>query len=194
MWGLNTNNILGGILVALWLVWGANFVGDLMIPPVEPAHAKETPATKAPETTDKANDGATAKKPAAEAAAQGNALAARSLTALLTSASTDKGKKVAKKCVACHTFDKGGKNKVGPNLFGTIGRDRGSAGGYKFSAAIKGMGGKWGFDDLDKFLAKPKAFMPGTKMAFPGLKKAGDRAALILYMRAQADQPAALPD
>jgi cytochrome c len=179
MWGLNTNKILGGILVALWLVWGANFIGDLMIPPVEPANAKETPATKAPETTDKTTD----KKPAAQ-----------SLAALLTSASADKGKKVAKKCVACHTFGKGGKKKVGPNLFGTIGRDRGSAGGYKFSAAIKGMGGTWGFDDLDKFLAKPKAFMPGTKMAFPGLKKAGDRAALILYLRAQADQPAALPN
>mgnify|MGYP002725772257 CR=1 FL=1 len=178
MWSVNTNSVLGAILLALWLVWGANFIGDLLIPPAEPVQAKVS--------TEKAKAAAPAKKKTAAPAAQ-------PLNELLAAASTEKGAKVVKKCVACHSFGKGGKNKVGPNLFAILGRERGAGAGYKYSAAIKKMGGKWGYADMDEFLAKPKAFMPGTKMAFPGLKKAGDRAALILYMRAQAGQPLPLP-
>ncbi|MBT3552111.1 MAG: cytochrome c family protein [Rhodospirillaceae bacterium] len=177
MWSSNTNYILGGIVVALWVIFAANFIGDLLIPVQEPP--KEAPV-------------AAAKAPAAKTEAQ--APAALSLAQLLAQASAGKGKKIAKKCASCHSFDKGGKNKIGPNLYGMIGRDRGTVAGYRYSKAIKEMGGQWGFDDLDKFLAKPKAFMAGTKMAFPGLKKAADRAALILYMRGQADQPANLPN
>ena len=177
MWSSNTNYILGGIVVALWVIFAANFIGDLLIPVQEPP--KEAPV-------------AAAKAPAAKTEAQ--APAALSLAQLLAQASAGKGKKIAKKCASCHSFDKGGKNKIGPNLYGMIGRDRGTVAGYRYSKAIKEMGGQWGFDDLDKFLAKPKSFMAGTKMAFPGLKKAADRAALILYMRGQADQPANLPN
>ena len=177
MWSSNTNYILGGIVVALWVIFAANFIGDLLIPVQEPP--KEAPV-------------AAAKAPAAKTEAQ--APAALSLAQLLAQASAGKGKKIAKKCASCHSFDKGGKNKIGPNLYGMIGRDRGTVAGYRYSKAIKEMGGQWGFDDLDKFLAKPKAFIAGTKMAFPGLKKAADRAALILYMRGQADQPANLPN
>ena len=80
------------------------------------------------------------------------------------------------------------------SLYGMIGRARGTVADYSYSKAIQAMGGQWGFADLDKFLTKPKAFIAGTKMSFSGLKKAGDRAALILYMRGQADQPATLPN
>ena len=180
MWSSNTNYILGGIVVALWLIFAADFIGDLLIPVPEPP--KEIPAQKTPSSA--------AKAPAAVKTSQ----PAQSLPKLLAAASAEKGKKVAKKCASCHSFDKGGKNKIGPNLYGMIGRGRGTVGGYSYSTAILAMDGTWGFADLDKFLTKPKAFMAGTKMSFPGLKKAGDRAALILYMRGQADQPAALPN
>ena len=182
MWSTNTNNIIGAIIIALWLLAGSNYIGNLVIPPFEPGHdaaantgAAKSPAKKAPE------------KAAAEAGAP------QTLPVLLASADAGKGKKIAKKCVACHTFDKGGKNKVGPNLYAIMGKDRASVAKFNYSGAIKKMGGKWGFEDMDQFLTKPKVFMPKTKMAFTGLKKAGDRAAVIMYLRSFADAPMALP-
>jgi cytochrome c len=179
MWSSNTNYILGGIVVALWVIFGANFIGNMLIPVPEPT--KQTPA-------------AAAKAPPPAEKAETQAPPAQSLAQMLALASAEKGKKVAKKCTSCHRFDKGGKNKIGPGLYGMIGRARGTVAGYNYSKAIQAMGGQWGYADLDAFLTKPKAFMAGTKMSFPGLKKAGDRAVLILYMRGQADQPAALPN
>jgi|TARA_B100000315_G_C14511105_1_gene556999 cytochrome c len=186
VWSTNTNNIVGAVIVALWLLAGSNFIGNLLIPPFEPVHdaVASTSAAKAPEKN-------VTKQAAKETAAK--AEPAQSLSVLLASADAGKGKKIAKKCVACHTFDKGGKNKVGPNLFAIMGKDRASVAKFNYSGAIKKMGGKWGFDDMDKFLTKPKVFMPGTKMVFTGLKKAGDRAAVILYLRSFADAPMALP-
>lgn len=179
MWSSNTNYILGGIVVALWVIFGADFIGDLAIPRQEPPVEAPKKASAAKETPKRA-----AKAPAA----------VQSLPQLLAGASAEKGKKIAKKCAACHSFDKGGENKIGPNLYGMIGRARGTVADYSYSKAIKAMGGAWGFQDLDSFLAKPKDFMAGTKMSFPGLKDAADRAALILYLRGQADQPASLPN
>ena len=115
------------------------------------------------------------------------------LNVLLAAANVDKGKKVAKKCVACHSFKNGGKNKVGPNLYDIMGKDRAKVPGFSNSSAIKTMGGKWGFEDMNAFLKKPKKFMPGTKMSFSGLKKSGDRAAIILYLRSFSDSPVTLP-
>jgi cytochrome c len=116
-----------------------------------------------------------------------------SFAILLLSEDVIRGKKIARKCVACHSFKKGGKNKIGPNLYEIMGRQRGLPNGYNYSKALKKMGGTWGYNDMDKFLLKPREFMPGTKMSFKGIKNARDRAAMILYLRSFSDSPVPLP-
>ena len=112
---------------------------------------------------------------------------------LLASADLEAGKKVFKKCVSCHSADKGAPNKVGPGLYGIVGNDIGSVGGFAYSDPMAGLPGNWTYADLNQFLYKPKKFLKGTKMAFAGLKRAKDRAAVIAYLRAQDDTPEALP-
>ena len=100
-----------------------------------------------------------------------------SFTELLATADPAAGEKVFAKCMACHTIDQGAPNGIGPNLYGTVGEDIGKGkGGFAFSDALSGKGGKWTFDNLDKWLTSPKAFAPGTKMTFAGLPDAKDRA------------------
>lgn len=115
------------------------------------------------------------------------------LSEVLPKATADEGKTAFKPCSTCHTVDKGGPNKVGPNLFGILTRAKASHEGFAYSAAMKEKGGNWGFDDLYAFLAGPKAYVPGTKMSFAGLKKPEDRAAVIMYLRTLADTPVPLP-
>ncbi len=116
------------------------------------------------------------------------------VSALLASADIAKGQKLFKKCAACHTFDNGGAHKVGPNLWNIVDRKQGGVadfGGY--SKAIAAVDANWTYEDLNEFLAKPKAYLKGTAMNFGGFKKVSDRANIIGFLRAQADSPVALP-
>lgn len=112
---------------------------------------------------------------------------------LLASASAERGASAAKKCAACHTFEKGGPNRVGPNLFGVVNRDHGTVPGFNFSAGMKAKPGKWDFEGLNKFLLSPKAYIPGTNMAFAGISKDSERADVIDYLRTLSDNPAPRP-
>lgn len=134
-----------------------------------------------------------------EAPAAGGAEAAvESVLPLLAGANIDNGKAQEKKCSACHTIDKGGANKTGPNLFGIVDRPIAGHEGFAYSGAMKdfSQGGsvKWDYEHLDHFLTNPKALVKGTAMGFAGLKKTQDRADLIAFLRTLADSPAPLPD
>ncbi len=108
------------------------------------------------------------------------------IASLLPTADATKGAEVFKKCASCHTVTQGGANGVGPNLYATLGEGIGQGkGGYAFSDALKGKGGKWDFESMNAWLTSPKAFAPGTKMSFAGLSKAEDRANLLVYLNAQ---------
>ena len=115
------------------------------------------------------------------------------IMALLASADALAGQKLAKKCTACHVFDKGGANKVGPALWNIVNAQKGAVGGFSYSSALSEFGGEWDYVALNAFLAKPKAYIKGTKMNFAGLKKPTDRANMIAYLRQQADSAVALP-
>jgi len=133
-----------------------------------------------------------------EAGAGGAAEVEVDIKPLLLKADASAGETVFKKCASCHTADKGGANKVGPNLWGLVNRPIASHEGFSYSAGMKTFaeGGKvvWDYDHLSYFIEAPTKLVPGTAMGFAGVKKPDERANLIAWLREQADAPAALPD
>ena len=133
--------------------------------------------------------------PAAEApkAAVATAAPAVPVADLLAKADPAKGQAGTKVCATCHSFDKGAPAKVGPNLYGVVGRAKGSVAGFAYSDAMKAKGGAWTFDDINSFITSPKTYVAGTKMGYGGEPDAGKRADIIAYLRTLSDSPVALP-
>ncbi|MGL5114758.1 MAG: c-type cytochrome [Beijerinckiaceae bacterium] len=124
------------------------------------------------------------------------AAAVEPIAVRLASADKAKGENTFKQCSACHTPDKGGANKVGPNLWGVVERAKGAVAGFGYSAALKtvaGKGEKWSFDALDKFLESPKGYLAGTSMSYGGIPNPKTRADLIAYLNTISDAPVAVP-
>ncbi|MGH1397730.1 MAG: c-type cytochrome [Alphaproteobacteria bacterium] len=118
---------------------------------------------------------------------------AEPILALIATADIARGEKLSKACAACHSFDNGGANKVGPNLWGVVGGAKAAKAGFSYSSAMAASGGKWDYVEMNKFMWKPKKHVPGTKMNYNGIKKPADRAALIAWLRTLSGSPAALP-
>lgn len=116
---------------------------------------------------------------------------AEDINTLLAKADANAGKAKAAVCLACHTTEKAGAAKIGPNLWGIEGRPIASVAGYTYSPALQGMKAqKWAVENLDQYLAAPATFVKGNKMAFPGVKNAQERANLIAWLRTLGDKPA----
>jgi len=115
------------------------------------------------------------------------------IKALLAMGDLAHGEKVFKKCSACHMIAADGKNKIGPNLWGVIGRKAGAISDYNYSKAMLAYAKEWTFEEMNSYLIKPQAYIKGTKMAFAGLRKEKDRASVILYMNSKSSSPKDLP-
>ena len=115
------------------------------------------------------------------------------IAALMAMGDLAVGEKVFKKCAACHSIVKGGKNNIGPALYNVVGRQTGVVKDYKYSKALSGYGKQWTFEELNGYLIKPAKWIKGTKMAFAGLRKEKDRASVILYLNQNSDNPLPLP-
>ena len=170
------NKIAASIILAVVLVLGINKIADIIFYVEKPEKSAYQIADIAATTT-------------RETTSESSSAGSGDIMALLASASVADGKKIFKKCAACHSIAKGGANKIGPALWGVLGRQAASISDYKYSKAMAAHGKTWSFEEMNKFLFKPKDWIKGTKMSFAGLKKETERAAVILYMNNNTDNP-----
>ena len=171
------NKIIVSILLAITLVFGINKIADVI-------YYVEKPKESAYQV-----DAVTSLASTASTETSAEILNSENIMALFASTSSVEGAKVFKKCAACHSISKGGGNKIGPALWGVLGRKSGSLSDYKYSKAIVAHGKPWSFEEMNGFLIKPKDWIKGTKMSFAGIKNAKDRAAVILYINENTDKP-----
>ncbi len=176
------NKIIGAILGTVFVVFSISLISDSLF------------ATHSPE---KEGFAIVAAEPEAGAAGEAAAPAGpEPVSPLLASADVGAGEALFKRCAACHTGEKGGANKIGPNLWDIVERPVASHEGYAYSAAMKehaGVRPTWDYEHLNEFLTAPKAVVRGTAMNFPGIKAVGDRANLIAYLHTLSDAPKPLP-
>ena len=169
------NKIIAAILVAVLLIFGIGKISDIIF------HVKK------PETQGyKVEVGSTT-------ATQASTDSQVDITALLSLGTVDQGKKVFKKCAACHSVNADGKNKIGPKLWGVMFRPVGSVSDYKYSKALSSYTKEWTCEEMNGFLIKPAKWIKGNKMGFAGLKKEEDRASVMLYLNQNSDNPKPLP-
>ena len=176
------NKILASIILALIIFSVIGYIGDILINPEIPE--KQAYIIDTSKDSESINNLENAKN---------KNILLEPISELLLFASLENGEKISKKCVSCHNFKKGDPNKIGPNLYEIVGAPVGRTVGFVYSKAMSEFGGKWGFEELANFIYKPKEYIGGTKMNFAGLKKATDRADLILWLNENADNPVPIP-
>ena len=173
------NKIIAAVLMVALLVIGIDKISDMVFyveKPKTPGYAVDveqaiTASTASSETVEEKID----------------------IAALMTMGDLVVGEKVFKKCAACHSIVKGGKNNIGPALYNVVGRKIGIVDDYKYSKALSEYGKEWTFEELNGYLIKPAKWIKGTKMAFAGIRKEKDRASVILYLNQNSDNPLPLP-
>jgi cytochrome c len=165
-------------LLCAWLVYGANIMGGTLV------HVREHRSSMEVATA-----------PAGAQPGSATAQQETDLGTLLAAAAPADGEKVFNKCKACHTIEKGGPNKVGPNMWNVVGGPKAHIEGFAYSNALAAMHGQsWSYENLDAFLTNPKSYVPGTKMTFAGLSAAKDRASVIRYLAANTENPPPFPE
>lgn len=173
------NKIFAAILTAGIVAMLSGFISGKL---VHPHHLDKTAIEIDTSSLETASAGGVRVEPTAEP-----------ILALLAMADIERGRKLSKACAACHTFDKGGANRTGPNLYNIINRKKAGTAGFAYSDAMMAMGDGWDYQSLNKLLWKPKKYVKGTKMNYAGMKKPTDRAAIIGWLRTLSDAPARFP-
>ena len=171
------NKIIVSVLLAIILVFGINKVTDSI-------YYVEKPEKSAYQIDNEATIASTTSSEISSETSE-----SENIMAIFASTNAAEGAKIFKKCAACHSIAQGGGNKIGPALWGVIGRKAGSVSEYKYSKAMAAYGKPWSFEEMNGFLLKPKDWIKGTKMSFAGLKNAEERAAVILYMNENSNSP-----
>lgn len=170
MSGFELNKIAASILLASLIAMLVGFVANILYKPGFKAAARGYSV----EVTESESTSAPAEEVKFD------------ISELMKTANAEAGKEIVKKCISCHSFEKGGANKVGPHLWNVAGGDKANVDGYNYSAALKAIGGKWDDESLFHFLHKPSKFVPGTKMSFIGISKPQDLANVVLYLKTMA--------
>ena len=173
--GFEINKLVAAILVTVLIVFGIGKISDIIFKVNETgivAYKVEEPARSSSEAKTESS---------------------LEISSFLSLGDVTHGAKVYKKCAACHSINKDGKNKIGPKLYNVVGRTTGAISGYKYSKTLTSYNKTWTFEELNSFLLKPAAWIKGNKMGFAGLKNDRDRASVILYLNQNSDNPQPLP-
>lgn len=178
MFGLKIFKIFAALAIAVVLFGFAGFASTLLLPET----SLDKPAYQVAGVSGDANASAGPKVKIADP-----------ISDLIASADPSIGAKISRQCAACHSFDKGGVNKIGPNLWNVVMREKGQVDGFSYSSSLLAKGGNWDYAALNQFLWKPKSYINGTKMNFAGIKNNEKRAAMIAWIRDLADNPADFP-
>ncbi len=172
------NKIVAAVLVVALLVIGIGKISDMVFhveKPEKPGYVVEVEVKNTTVSTEKQVEEKV------------------DIVALMALGDVISGEKIFKKCAACHSINKGGKNNIGPALYNVVGRKIGGVADYKYSKALIAYGKEWSFEELNGFLIKPAKWIKGTKMAYAGLRKEIDRASVIKYLNKNSDNPLPLP-